>query len=137
MTVILSFIVDSSLSTLKAVLFFKMYSSHGTVIYFGLISGNSCFEKRINIKKIMEWCLTRFSTAFQLYHSGQCTYPCFPGILLTSTPHNILPSHWLLSYITIVEITDSGERGMNPVAMSIINPRREYWPSLSSSPQRD
>ena len=20
----------------------------------------------------------------------QCTYPCFPGILLTSTPHNIL-----------------------------------------------
>jgi hypothetical protein len=25
-----------------------------------------------------------------LHHGGQCTYPCFPGVLLTSTPHNIL-----------------------------------------------
>ena len=31
------------------------------------------------------------------------------------------PSHCLLSHITIVETTDSGERGMNPVAMTIIN----------------
>ena len=31
-----------------------------------------------------------FNTVFQLYHSGQCTYPCFPGVLLTSTPHSIL-----------------------------------------------
>ena len=29
----------------------------------------------------------------------------------------------LLSHITIVEIMDGGERGMNPVAMTIINPR--------------
>ena len=28
------------------------------------------------------------------------------------------PSHWLLSDITIVETTDSGKRGMNPVAMT-------------------
>ena len=28
-----------------------------------------------------------FSTVFQLYHGCQCTYPCFPGVLLTSTPH--------------------------------------------------
>ena len=27
-----------------------------------------------------------FSTVVQLYHGGQCTYPCFPGVLLTSTP---------------------------------------------------
>ena len=34
-----------------------------------------------------------FSTAFQLYvfFGGQCTYPCFPGILLISTPYNIHP----------------------------------------------
>ena len=29
-------------------------------------------------------------TVFQLYRGGQCTYPCFPGVLLTSTHHNIL-----------------------------------------------
>ena len=32
-------------------------------------------------------CLTPFSTVFDLY---QCTCPCFPWVLLTSTPHNIL-----------------------------------------------
>ena len=34
--------------------------------------------------------LTLLSTLFQLYRSGQSTYPCFPGFLLTSTPHSIL-----------------------------------------------
>ena len=38
-----------------------------------------------------------------------------------------------ISHITIVETTDSGERGMNPVAMTIINPRKEYWPSRGSN----
>ena len=39
------------------------------------------------------------------------------------------PSHLLLSHITIVKTTDSSERGMNSVAMTIINPRKGYWPS--------
>ena len=43
------------------------------------------------------------------------------------------PSHWLPSHITIVETMDSNERGMNPVAMTIINPRKEYWPSRGSN----
>ena len=30
-----------------------------------------------------------FSTVFQLYHHGQCTYPCFPEVLLTNTQ-----GHW-------------------------------------------
>ena len=54
-----------------------------------------------------------------------------------------LPSHWLLSHVSIAETTDSGEREMNPVAMTIINPRKEYWQSRGSnqrppvrSPQR-
>ena len=34
------------------------------------------------------WCSMPFSTVFQLCHGGQCTYPCFPGVLLTR--HNIL-----------------------------------------------
>ena len=43
------------------------------------------------------------------------------------------PSHWLLSYITIVETMDSGEGGMNPVTMTIINPQKENWPSWGSN----
>ena len=43
---------------------------------------------------LVDWliirCLMLSSTVFQLYHSGQCTYPCFSGVLLTSTLHNIL-----------------------------------------------
>ena len=56
------------------------------------------------------WCLTRFSTGFQLYRG-----------------------HWLLSHITIIETTDSDERGMNPVAMTIINPRKEYCPWIEQA----
>ena len=42
------------------------------------------------------------------YRSGQCTYPCFPGILLTSTPHNILCKPLAAFPHNIVESTDSG-----------------------------
>ena len=42
-------------------------------------------------------------------------------------------SYWLLSHIAIVETTDSGERGIDPVAMTIINPRKEYWLSQGSN----
>ena len=31
------------------------------------------------------------SAVFQLHLGDQCTCPCFPGVLLISTPHNILP----------------------------------------------
>ena len=33
------------------------------------------------------------------------TYPCFPGVLLTSTPYNILSKPGLPSYVTISEKT--------------------------------
>ena len=45
----------------------------------------------------------------------------------------IFPSNWLLSHITIIETMDRSEREMNPVAMTIINPRKEYWPSWGSN----
>ena len=44
--------------------------------------------------------------------------------------------HWkqgLLCDKTSVDTTDSGERGMNPVAMTITNPRKEYWPNWGSN----
>ena len=54
---------------------------------------------------------------------SQCTYPCFPGVLFKPVPCTLFfPSHWLLSHITIIETMDSRERGMNPVAMTIIIP---------------
>ena len=44
--------------------------------------------------------------------------------------HMILfSSHWLLSHITFVETMDSHKRGINPDAMTITNPGKEYWPS--------
>ena len=44
------------------------------------------------------------------------------------------PSHWQLSYITIVKKLDSGERGMNPDPIAIISPQKEYWPCLGIKP---
>ena len=38
---------------------------------------------------LIEWFLSSFSTLFHLYCGSQCIYPCFPGVLLTSTLHNI------------------------------------------------
>ena len=67
-----------------------------------------------------------FSTVFQLDRGSHCTYPCFPGILLTSSPHNILSKPLSALHITIVDTTDSGERGMNPVSMTLISPWKEY-----------
>ena len=40
--------------------------------------------------RFIERCLTQFSTGFQVHRGGQCAYLCFPGVLLTSPPHNIL-----------------------------------------------
>ena len=67
---------------------------------------------------------------FFIFHRGdQCTYSCFPGILFTNSFYIFFRSHWLLFHITIVETMDSGERGM-----TMINPRKEYWPSPGIEP---
>ena len=39
---------------------------------------------------LIVWCLNLFSTIFQLYCVNQCFYPCFPGVLLSSSPRHIL-----------------------------------------------
>ena len=77
-------------------------------------------------------CSTPFATVFQLYRGGQCTYPSFSGVLFsTSTPHSILskPS----AGFPHNHCRNCGERGTNSVAMTIINPWKEYWPSWGSN----
>ena len=69
-------------------------------------------------RRLTVWCLKAVFNSIQLYHGDQFTYPCFIGVLLTSTPHNIFTSHWLFSHMTIVETMDSSKRGMGPVAMA-------------------
>ena len=82
--------------------------------------------------------LTQPSTLFQLYCCDKCTYPYFPVILPGILPvlrAIFFPSYLLLSHTTIVKRMDSGERGMIPVTMTIINPWKEYWLSLGSNQQ--
>ena len=85
------------------------------------------------VEQLTERFLTRFTT---LFRGGQCTYRCFPGVLLTNTPRIILSKplaafqHNHRYNITM----DSGKRGMNPVAMTITNPRKEYWQSRTFVP---
>ena len=71
------------------------------------------------------WCLTLFSKLSQLYRGGQFILSMIPGASFTGVHTITFPSHWQLFHVAIVETIDSGERGMNPVAMSIINPRKE------------
>ena len=55
------------------------------------------------------------------------------GSSFTGTRHSILSKPLAASHITNVETMNSGKRGMNHVAMTIINPRKEYWPSQGSN----
>ena len=57
-------------------------------------------------------------------------------MLSMSCGQHLFESQWLFFHINIVKIMDSGERGMKPVAMTIINPWKECWPSrgLNSRP---
>ena len=42
-------------------------------------------------ERLIVWFLTPSVTLFQsLYRVDQCTYPCFLGVFLISTPHNVL-----------------------------------------------
>ena len=64
---------------------------------------------------------------FSISISLVCQNAVLCGNGLTSTLHNILSKLLAAFDITIVETMNSSERGMNPVAMTIINPPKEYW----------
>ena len=52
-----------------------------------------------------------FSMVFQLYHTGRCTYSCFPEFFLPILCTIFFPSHWLPFNVTIEGTIDSGKRG--------------------------
>ena len=68
------------------------------------------------------------STLFQLYHSTQCKYPCYVRDYFTRIPHIIVSEQ--LAAFSHSQHGNNGEWGMNPVAMTIINPRERNWPSI-------
>ena len=72
-------------------------------------------------------CFMAFLTVFQLYPGAQCTYPCFPGVLATSTLLllNILPKPMAAFSHNHCRNNRQRWRGMNPVVMTIANPRKE------------
>ena len=74
-----------------------------------------------------EWCLMLFSTVIQLYHGRQCICPCFPGVLLTSTPHTIL-SHITIARLVIYEMIIS----VYDRVENILGTRRKSFPKCSN-----
>ena len=68
------------------------------------------------------------STLFQLSHSTQCKYPCYVRDYFTRIPHIIVSEQ--LAASSHSQHGNNGEWGMNPVAMTIINPRERNWPRI-------
>ena len=62
-----------------------------------------------------------FTTVFQLYLGGQCTYPIpIPGVLSSSTPHNIFASHCLLESSKNMTCTDKKDFHRTTAVVSAI-----------------
>ena len=73
-------------------------------------------------------------TVFHCQHcSSNTATASLPIHTVHSTPQNIL--YKLLSHITIVSSMDCGERGMNPLAMTVINLRKEHLHGSGSGDQ--
>ena len=66
-------------------------------------------------------------------HLSKLSLHSFNQLSAQYSLQTFFPSCWLPSHIIIVETMDNGERGMNPVAMTIINLQKEYWPSQGSN----
>ena len=96
------------------------------------MKGRETFKEKY-MDRLILWCLMPFETIFQLYRGGQRIHPCFPGVLLTSTPDNLLlnsmATKWLLFHIIIVETMDSLREELILLLRLSSIPRKEYWPS--------
>ena len=92
-------------------------------------------EKQM-ISKLIDWsCLMPFSTVFQLYRSCQCTYPCIPGVLLTSTMNNFFSKP--LAAFQHNHYHKNGQRWARNESCcnDYHQSQKEYWPSRGSNQQ--
>ena len=85
-----------------------LYQASLHLYNFGSMKCISCIVESIRVLELnkngklsTDWCLTTFSTLFQLYRSGQCTFTCCTGVLCTI----FFLSHWLLYQITTKQWT--------------------------------
>ena len=53
-----------------------------------------------------------------------------PGACFITTFHNIFPNRWMRYQITIIEKIISGDRGMDPDAMTFLKPIKEICKAL-------
>ena len=87
------------------------------------------------------WCLTPFSTSSKLYRGGKCTYPWFPGVVFTSTPHVIF-SKPLAAFPRIDRLNNGQLRERNESFCNVLRRNiSEAWDRTSdlvfSSPVRN
>ena len=131
--IIMSFILRQSAYVSSCVQIFTLCQLHCNEVYMYLavLSFQHCFSY------IAATCVCiLISVVFNIMSvilRVMCIYPCFSGVLKIELCTLFYASNWLFSHITIVETTDSCRRGMKPVAITIINPRNDYWPSRGSN----
>ena len=63
-----------------------------------------------------------------------CTYQCFPGVILTSAPYDIISKPLAAFPHDHLQTMDNRARGMNPVVMTIINHQEEHLTSQRFKP---
>ena len=80
------------------------------------------------------WCLTPFQRYFSYTVAASAPMHAFLELFLPVLHKIFFQNHWLDSHISIVDTMDSSERGINPIAMPIVNLRKEYLPSRRFDP---
>ena len=85
----------------------------------------------LTINELILWYSTPFSTlrVFQLHHGGQLHLSMLSWSSFSSTPDNILAYPLPAFPPRHRQNKRQRDRRMNPVGMTIMDPRKNYWPS--------
>ena len=74
----------------KCRLAYSIFQDTFNKILFQQLTHDRSYRSSSEMHWLVVWCLMPFPKVFQLYRSIQCTYPCFPWVLLTNVSQNIL-----------------------------------------------